>query len=350
MKAAFHKINIDFEYLKEIYTIDSDPYKTLSELKETVSKKIFPCPGDVHCFYKNVDLFEKEDEEIIKLFPHNSKIKIKLKKPSKENRLQKRSVILRNIKPNFIISETEETQNYPKIDANVSPLKKAQTMRKQKIIRLMTLPSTTDTRPSSKQNHKIQEETLNDNIKNNELYNFFHKKEINKDKTSKKSLIQDSDRNFKNLLNKYKGSKNQTFLTDKKENLNFLLSSLKGKNLNKVKFNNNINFSYGKSKSLKDKILKEDKTPSKIRLKKLNITNEEKEDMNESISNNNDNNVNKEMIDENYVCPSCKEEMISEYCINCNLFKCNTCIENCKDEQHEHLKIDLDGKRNNNFW
>ena len=165
--------------------------------------------------------------------------------------------------------------NYPKIDAIVSPLKKAQTMRKQKIIRLMTLPSTTDTRPSSKQNHKIQEETLNDNIKNNELYNFFHKKEINKDKTSKKSLIQDSDINFKNLLNKYKSSKNQTFLTDKKENLNFLLSSLKGKNLNKVKFNNNINFSYGKSKSLKDKILKEDKTPSKIRLKKLNITNEE---------------------------------------------------------------------------
>ena len=94
---------------------------------------------------------------------------------------------------------------------------------------------------------------------------------------------------------------------------------------------------------MKDKIIKEDKTPSKIRLKKLNITNEEKEDMNESISNNNNNNVNKEMIDENYVCPSCKEEMISEYCINCNLFKCNTCIENCKDEQHEHLKIDLDG-------
>ena len=41
MNAAFHKISIDFEYLNEIYTINSDPYKTLSELKDIVLKKIF---------------------------------------------------------------------------------------------------------------------------------------------------------------------------------------------------------------------------------------------------------------------------------------------------------------------
>ena len=74
MKAEFHKISIDFEYLEEIYTINSDPYKTLSELKDIALKKIFPCPDNVHCFYKNMDLTEKEDEEIAILFPHFSKI------------------------------------------------------------------------------------------------------------------------------------------------------------------------------------------------------------------------------------------------------------------------------------
>jgi hypothetical protein len=64
MNEAFHKISVEFEYLNEIYDINSEPYYTLAELKEMVSKKIFPHPGDVHCFYKNFDLYEKEDEEI----------------------------------------------------------------------------------------------------------------------------------------------------------------------------------------------------------------------------------------------------------------------------------------------
>ena len=162
MKAAFHKINIDFEYLNEIYTINSDPYKTLYELKEIVSKKIFPCPRDAHCFYKNVDLFDKEDEEIAKLFPHTSKIKIKLKKPPKENKNQKLSLFNRNNRTNFITSETAQKENYPGIEANIS-LKKSQTVINKKEIRLTTLPNTTNKRPSFNQNNRIQKEILNDN-------------------------------------------------------------------------------------------------------------------------------------------------------------------------------------------
>ena len=81
MQDVFHQIKIDFEYLNEIYTVNSEPYNTLFELKETVSKKLFPHPGVIHCFYKNIDLFEKEDDEISKIFPNQTKIKIQLKRP-----------------------------------------------------------------------------------------------------------------------------------------------------------------------------------------------------------------------------------------------------------------------------
>ena len=92
MKSIFNKISIDFEYLNEIYTIKSDPYKTLSELKELISKKIFPFPGDVHCYYKNMDLIEQEEDSISKIFPNKTKIKIVLKKPQKDKPIKKQSL------------------------------------------------------------------------------------------------------------------------------------------------------------------------------------------------------------------------------------------------------------------
>ena len=241
MKAAFHKISIDFEYLNEIYTINSDPYNTLSELKDIVCKKIFPCPGNVHCIYKNVDLFDKEDEEIIKLFPHNSKIKIKLKKPQKE-RVIRKSILNYNIRPNLKILENIPQKCYPSIEALISPEKKSKTLRKKKIIRLMSLPSMTNTvtnsRPSSKQNNKIVEEAVNDNIKNNDLFYFLHKNEIDKYKTSKKINNKVNSNELKKVLKSYQSSRNQNILTDIKDlkDIDFLLLNLKGKNLNKLKF------------------------------------------------------------------------------------------------------------------
>ena len=55
MKAEFHKISIDFEYLEEIYTINSDPYKTLSELKEKNNDLM-----QVGCKNMNTDNYKME--------------------------------------------------------------------------------------------------------------------------------------------------------------------------------------------------------------------------------------------------------------------------------------------------
>lgn len=68
MKAIFNKVSIDFDYLNEIYTIKSDPYKTLSELKEIISRKMFPYPAGAHCFYKNMDLFDQKMTKFRKYF------------------------------------------------------------------------------------------------------------------------------------------------------------------------------------------------------------------------------------------------------------------------------------------
>ena len=114
MKAEFYKISIDFEYLKEVYTINSDPYKTLSELKDITLKKIFPCPENVHCFYKNIDLTGKEDEEISKLFPHFSKIKLNLKNPPKQKSMR-RSILNPKQRPNLKTLESVSKKIYPKL-------------------------------------------------------------------------------------------------------------------------------------------------------------------------------------------------------------------------------------------
>ena len=81
----YNKMQIDFEYNHEIYNIIAEQYKTLSELKETIRKKIFPAPHNIHCFYNNVDLYEEEDDQISETFPRKKKIKIVLKTPRNLN-------------------------------------------------------------------------------------------------------------------------------------------------------------------------------------------------------------------------------------------------------------------------
>ena len=127
MEKGFYKIRIDFEYLKEIYTINSDSYNTLSELKDIVSKKIFPSPGNLYCYYKNIDLTEKEDEEIAKIFPNKAKIKISLKKQQKEKLLKKLSISL-DRQPKIVRFDTMPDSSIK--DSNGSDLK-SNTLRKR---------------------------------------------------------------------------------------------------------------------------------------------------------------------------------------------------------------------------
>ena len=199
MKSIFNKISIDFEYLNEIYTIKSDPYKTLSELKELISKKIFPFPGDVHCYYKNMDLIEQEEDSISKIFPNKTKIKIVLKKPQKDKPIKKQSlsrnslikVVAFNTEPKSQIKESRP-QN------KINPEKKMESD--------IVLPKIENIRMKGRQSCflygvKKLENNLNKNLQNNISDDF--------DNGSYQKLIEldDNEMEAKSLINKYKGKK-----------------------------------------------------------------------------------------------------------------------------------------------
>ena len=320
MKTIFNKISIDFEYLNEIYTIKSDPYKTLSELKELISRKIFPSPGNVHCFYKNIDLIEQEEDEISKIFPNKTKIKIVLKKPQKDKPIKKQS-LSRNSLIKVVTFNTEPKSSH---QSEINNEKKFQSD--------MVLPKIENIRMKGRQSCflygiKKLENNLNKNLQNNifdDLRGDLNKKnEIG----SYQKLIEldDNEMEAKTLINKYKGKKIDYLLTDKKEmkNMNFLLSGLKPKN--NIQSNNKNRL--GNSLSLPKSLFKNNKdilnTELEQEIKKINISNDQNN------------------FDENYLCNSCKKNIISQYCLNCNEFKCNSCIDLCKTFTHEILQINL---------
>ena len=144
-------------------------------------------------------------------------------------------------------------------------------------------------------------------------------------------------------------------LSDKKlvNDLNVLLTNLKEKDLYSYKHNNINNIKLTSPKNLflnkkADKIFKTQRNNLlNSNLQSLNLSIENKEsnrekNLNEENNTINTNNNNKEkIVDENYLCNSCKKETISEYCLICNEFKCNSCIELCKIDGHEHIEIIL---------
>ena len=370
MKAEFHKISIDFEYFEEIYTINSDPYKTLSELKDIALKKIFPCPDNVHCFYKNMDLTEKEDEEIAILFPHFSKIKLKLKNPPKQKSLRS-SILNPNQKPSIKTLENVSKKKLPEIDTNKSPELKNKTIRKKNLETLNSLPTVSNitTIPKNvsrdKMNKKGRGKTVkivDNNIKNNELFFLLNNngnngnndldtyKSVKKEKKEKKEVKNSS---INDILDKYKSGKNNNFISYKKEveSLNLFLSNLKRKNLNKIKLANSPSLNFIKKKTFDNNYPKTENKKQKINLKALNLSlNEryakddnidENSSENEDENNNNKNSKRKVIIDDNYKCSSCLNEIISLFCFDCNEFKCKTCIELCKVDEHKFIEIEL---------
>ena len=343
MKAIFNKISIDFEYLNEIYTIKSDPYKTLSELKEIISRKMFPYPAGAHCFYKNMDLFDQEDDEISKIFPNKVKIKITLKKPQKEKSLKKSSQ-KRNSQVKVVSFDTIPISPIsPRKDRTLN----SKTIRKKNITNEIILPKIENIRMKGRQscvlyNIKKIENNLNEEKENNNSENDSNEKD---DITSYKKLIQleGNEKEAKILLDKYKGKKIDYLLADKKEinDMNFLLSSLKSKNNNKYKLGNSFNISKSKLTNNKEKdkdnyfVKTELNNYNKFKLVKRDL---ESDDKDKKIDNEN---IAQENFDENYSCNSCKKNIISQYCINCNTFKCNSCIDLCKTYSHEILQINL---------
>ena len=338
MKALFNKISIDFEYLNEIYTIKSDPYKTLSELKELISRKIFPNPGNVHCFYKNMDLIDKEDDEISKIFPDKTKIKITLKKPQKDKPVKKP---LQVRKSQVKIVSFETIPKSPRKVHNVV----SKTIRKKNITNEMILPKIENIRMKGRQscflyNFKKIENNLNERLNNNDLLDDDLNKKNNINSYKKLMDLEDNEWGVDNLLDKYKGKKIDYLITDKKEfnDMNFLLSSLKSKNTNKYKLGNSFNIS--KSKLTKNKEKDNYNLNTEIsmdinRPKTIDVSLEDKE------AKTNNENISSVDFDENYLCNSCKKNIVSQYCLKCNSFKCNSCIDLCKTYTHETLQINL---------
>ena len=341
MKAIFNKISIDFEYLNEIYTIKSDPYKTLSELKELVSKKIFPFPGDVHCFYKNLDLIEQEDDEISKIFPNKTKIKITLKKPQKDKPIKKQS-ISRNSLIKIVAFDTE-----PKSQLKESR-PQSKVIRKSKMESDIKLPKIDNIRMKGRQSCflygiKKLENNLNKNSQNN-INDDLNNDMIKQNEIGSYQKLMDLDDNeteAKSLIDKYKGNKMDYLLTDKKDmkSLEFLLSSLKPKNNNqsakKYKLGNSFSLPKSLFKNNKEIINHILNTEIEHEIKKINMSIEKTEAKTDNK------NIDKNNLDENYLCNSCKKNIISQYCLNCNGFKCNSCIDLCKTYTHEILQINL---------
>lgn len=357
----FFKINIDFEYKDEIYSIKAEPYNTLLELKENISKKIFPTPRNIHCFYRNFDLYDKEDEQISMLFPLKKKIKIILKKPSKEKNNIKSYQYIKS-KSNGV----DRKKIIPKIEFlsdSISPFKKNIFLNKKNIIiknnnyndklikkKLLSLSSLENILKKRKQlnmlnsKNNIMENIGEEHFKeDDELFYYLHKNKINEFKIS-------SERKVGSPINEkeYENDTKSLFNTDRK-------SRNKLKKLDRISLNtkennnqyNNIDLNYNNSNDIKaNKTFKELNENGREILKLQN-----KENIRTSIEPNekNENSEHEEQEDEdtteihdaNYICTLCNKNMITDYCQNCNQFICKNCKEKCKSEKHQTTKVKI---------
>ena len=340
MKNVFHQIRIDFEYLNEIYTVNSEPYNTLLELKETVTKKIFPNPGIIHCFYKNMDLYQKEDDEITKIFPNKTKIKIKLKSPQK-NKSKNKPYLNRNFK--LKLFPTENITNSPNIEL-YHKKGRCKTIRKKP--GLMSLPSIKSEIYKQRQTNDIYNNLIGQSLENNNnnkksLFNQINKNVI--EEYGKKKQIDNKSNGNKiiDLMKMYKD--NIRIIKDKKtsDDKAILFSNLKSNNFKEFKLLNNKKLKFSKIKDSYNKdneIINTDRITIKKNFEKINISSDDTEPKikkGRTKANDMDN------IDENYICFSCQKNLISIYCLNCNEFKCHSCNEFCKDNSHEQMKIEL---------
>ena len=73
------KVKITFEYNGKKIVIESEPYKTLRQLKQKVISHDFLCPKDVRCYYFNRDITDVENSQVGAYFQGKRNVEIKLK-------------------------------------------------------------------------------------------------------------------------------------------------------------------------------------------------------------------------------------------------------------------------------
>ena len=371
---CFYKIKIDFEYMNEIYTVIAEPYHTLLELKEKTIKKIFPKPKNIHCFYKNLDIYEKEDEQISRLFPFKKKLKIKLKMPSKEKRpinsyksynLYSYKYLEKNAKSNII--ENKEVQ-IPKIEVKSDSsikcgakikikMKNNRNLNNKNFVkkRLLSFTSMLENQKTRKKSNDLFE-AIEDEYKDDELFYWLNKNKIKKFKSLDNIKNYNNDNN--NDKNNNKENNKQYNEMNELEEDSISKTERKPKRLSKIK----INFNDIKINNIKTQREKEDDIKEKLEIKFEKEKEEKNEDslvnaqdkneikvINNKIKNNekNENEINqnedqiKNIEDENYNCSLCRKSLINNYCIKCNKFICKNCLEKCKLENHENIEIKI---------
>ena len=350
----FCKILIDFEYMNNIYSIMSEPYNTLSELKEKIIKRIFPSPKNLHCFYKNIDLYEQEDNQLYSLFPFKQKLKIRLKKPSKEKRIIKPYKSYKNIYPNskLFLAENKEIQSKIEFVSELSPKLQNKIsfnnnnlesnfnnkMIKKRLLSFCSLIGKTKDKKKSKDTFEINEDEYS---KNDELFYYLHKNKIKQ----YKNLNNDKINDFKNDDIDNFSEKSSILNTEGKvrKKANKLSFDIQGKK----KVNNNLNsndkfkIQIGKEERDFEETHEiennEDIKINDFKSSYFNRINNKDEDK-KLFNNNDEKNANP---DENYNCFSCKKNSICSYCLNCNKFLCKNCLEKCKLDNHKNIEIKI---------
>ena len=356
-KNLFNKMQIDFEYNNEIYNIFADRYKTLSELKETIRKKIYPVPQNIHCFYNNIDLYKEEDDQISETFPQKNKIKITLKTPRiiNSNSVSKFSKSI-----NFDLSLSGELNLNYKNNKNFNELKTISGSTNSRSIKESSSDSLFHFNKNVLNQYKTPRKHLKSikipNLEQLDLNDFLNDYK-SKDKNIFKSInnhnhkngisicrndfLKSHNNNKKNNEINYNLDKNnekyfekdQNNNTDKKYKIKLEKSKKKGQNLNAIK-------------KIKESKIDENN------LQNLEISYNENEAKNNETNKKQENDINMNIpIDKEYKCSICKHKtnvnkkkqniLITNYCINCKNFLCKNCNEECKSHNHQTIPIKI---------
>jgi hypothetical protein len=77
----FKFIKLIFEFKDKTVIINSEPYKTFSEIKQKVLNKFIDVPKNIHFYYLGIDLTRNDEDKIGNIFNHKEQATIILRLP-----------------------------------------------------------------------------------------------------------------------------------------------------------------------------------------------------------------------------------------------------------------------------
>ena len=154
------KTILRIEYKNQLTTINANPYNKIGEIREMASNKFYGIKKkDIHLYYKNQDLKEKEKEEIGQYFSNREIVSLKLDYPeintnslnSNKNSLNEKE---QKLKINHIYTSPNHLLPFKKINLNNHKLPKINYFNKRKIDYIIS--NYNDNQLYTKQNEPIK--------------------------------------------------------------------------------------------------------------------------------------------------------------------------------------------------